>query len=150
MIAMIDRALYYKEKFKEYNETSPNETNPYAVYKNAEIYYGWRELCVWFTGLFDILNSTKNKLDTTAYLSNLNFLKDFLTWFEPWKVECIERQSSKLPEAATAYQKMSGFFTAEATDDCISMVKSIIQMTEYYCSNCNELKHSVYFLPEEN
>ena len=42
---------------------------------------------------------------------------------------------------------MSGFFTAEATDDCISMVKSIIQMTEYYCSNCNELEHSVYFLP---
>ena len=42
---------------------------------------------------------------------------------------------------------MSGFFTAEASDDCISMVKSIIQMTEYYCGNCNDLEHSVHFLP---
>ena len=147
MITMIDRALYYKEKFNEFNETSPSEVNPYDVYKNAEIYCGWRELCVWFTGLFDILNSTKNRLDTTTYLGNLNFLKDFLMWFESWKIECMNRRASKLPEGATAYQKMSGFFTAEASDDCISMVKSIIQMTEYYCSNYNDLGHSVYFLP---
>ena len=59
----------------------------------------------------------------------------------------MNRRALKLPEGATAYQKMSGFFTAEASDDCISMVKSIIQMTEYYCSNCNDLGHSVYFLP---
>ena len=58
----------------------------------------------------------------------------------------MNRRASKLPEGATAYQKMSGFFTAEASDDCISMVKSIIQMTEYYCSNYNDLGHSVYFL----
>ena len=99
---------------------------------------------LWFTGLFDILNSTKNRLDATTYRGNLDFLKDFLAWFELWKIECLDRQSSKLPESATAYQKMCGFFTAEASDDCISMVKSIIQMTEYYCNDCND---SVYFLP---
>ena len=69
MIAMIDRALLYKESFNEFSINSPNEINPYEQYKNAEKFFGWRNLCVWFTGLFDILNSTENRLDTSDCLS---------------------------------------------------------------------------------
>ena len=132
---MIDRALLYKESFLEFAIHSPNDTNPYENYKNAEKFSGWRKICIWFTGLFNILNSTKNRLDTSEYADNLNFLKDFLEWFESWKLECLERQSVKLPPNPTSYQRMGGFFTAEASDDCISMVRSIIQMTEYYCND---------------
>ena len=147
MIAMIDRALLYKESFIEFSIKSPNEINPFERYKSAEKYLGWRNLCVWFTGLFNILNSTKNRLDTSDYIDNLIFLKDFLKWFESWKLECLDRQSLKLPENANSYQKMCGFFTAEASDDCVTMVKSIIQMTEYYCNkNCKD-STSKYFLP---
>ena len=78
MIAMIDRALLYKESFLEFAIQSPNEINPFEKYKNAEKFSGWRNICVWFTGLFSILNSTKNRLDTSEYAHNLNFLKDFL------------------------------------------------------------------------
>lgn len=144
---MIDRALLYKESFIEFSIKSPNEINPFEQYKYAEKYCGWRNLCVRFTGLFHILNSTKNRLDTSEYINNLHFLKDFLKWFESWKLECLERQSLKLPENANSYQKMCGFFTAEATDDCATMVQSIIQMTEYYCSNDCEGNISRYFLP---
>ena len=67
--------------------------------------------------------------------------------FESWKLECLERQSVKLPPNPTSYQRMGGFFTAEASDDCISMVRSIIQMTEYYCNDGNKNSSPVYFLP---
>ena len=82
MIAMIDRALLYKESFIEFSIKSPNEINPLEQYKCADKFLGWRNLCVWFTGLFNILNSTKNRLDTIDYIDNLTFLKDFLKWFE--------------------------------------------------------------------
>lgn len=147
MIAMIDRALLYKESFVEFSIKSPNEINPFEQYKCADKFLGWRNLCVWFTGLFNILNSTKNRLDTIDYIDNLIFLKDFLKWFELWKLECLERQLLKLPESANGYQKMCGFFSAEATDDCVTMVKSIIQMTEYYCKKSSEGSKPKYFLP---
>lgn len=122
MIAMIDRALLYKESFIEFSIKSPNERDPFEQYTCADKILGWRNLCVWFTGLFNILNSTKNRLDTIDYIDNLIFLKDFLKWFELWKLECLERQLLKLPESANGYQKMCGFFSAEATDDCVTMV----------------------------
>ena len=52
MIAMIDRALLYKEKFHEFDKivTNKSETNSYEKFKNADKYLGWREMCVWFTG----------------------------------------------------------------------------------------------------
>lgn len=45
MIEMIDRALYYKEKYKEFNEKLPVQVNPYKAFRNAEKYCGWREIC---------------------------------------------------------------------------------------------------------
>lgn len=75
MIAMIDRALLYKESFIEFSIKAPNDINPFEPYKYAEKYCGWRNLCVRFTGLFHILNSTKNRLDTSEYINNLKKLK---------------------------------------------------------------------------
>ena len=147
MIAMIDRALMYREEYNEFEVNNQGKLNPYEAYKDAEKYSGWREICVQFTGLFGILNSTKNRLDTGSYNQNLNFLKEFLQWFEMWKLECVDRQFKKIPENSSAYHKMCGFFAAEATDDCITMVKSIIHMTEYYCGKSKESKNPVYFLP---
>ena len=147
MIAMIDRALMYKEQYNEFKVKFGDQLNPYEEYKDAEKYLGWRELSVKFTGLFGILNSTKNRLDTNSYNGNLTFLKEFLQWFEAWKLECLDRQSKKIPENSSAYHKMCGFFTAEASDDCMSMVKSIINMTEYYCSKSKNSETPVYFLP---
>ena len=146
MVAMIDRALLYKEKYVEHKNLFPLKTNPYDKFKNAEQYLGWRELCIWFTGLFEIMNSTKNRLGLNEYSHNLNFLKEFLEWFEIWKCECIERQVKILPANSTSYQKMTGFFTSEASDDCTTMIKAIIQMTEYYC--CTDTTNTpLFFLP---
>ena len=82
MIAMIDRALMYKEQYNEFKVKFGDQLNPYEEYKDAEKYLGWRELSVKFTGLFGILNSTKNRLDTNSYNGNLTFLKEFLQRFE--------------------------------------------------------------------
>lgn len=41
---------------------------------------------------------------------------------------------------------MTGFFTSEASDDCTTMIKAIIQMTEFYC--CRQTSNTpLYFLP---
>ena len=142
---MIDRALLYKEKYDEHKKSFPMLINPYEKFKNAEQYLGWREACMWFTGLFQILNSTQNRLSFTEYSHNLKYLKDFSDWFELWKRECIDRQEKLLPENHSSYLKMTGFFTKEASDDCITMVKSIIQMTEYHCRQKNP-NSSLFFL----
>ena len=92
---MIDRALMYKEQYNEFKVKFEDQLNPYETYKDAEKYLGWRELCVKFTGFFGILNSTKNKSDTNSYNGNLTYLKEFLQWFEAWKLECLDRQSKK-------------------------------------------------------
>ena len=147
MIEMIDRALLYKEKYKEFEVENKGQLNPYEIYKDAEKYSGWRVICVQFTGLFNILNSTKNRLNTSTYNGNLCFLKEFLQWFQLWKEECLDRQSKIIPDNSSAYHKMCGFFTAEASDDCITMVKAIISMTEYYCSKSKDTDTPVYFLP---
>ena len=148
MIAMIDRALLYKEKYNEHKKSFPMLMNPYEKFKNAEQYLGWREVSMWFTGLFQILNSTQNRLGSNEYSHNLKYLKDFSDWFELWKCECIDRQEKSLPENHSSYLKMTGFFTKEASDDCITMVKSIIQMTEYYCCRKNH-DSSLFFHQEE-
>ena len=116
-------------------------------FKNAEKYLGWREMCVWFTGLFDILNSTANRLDTTSYSHNLEYLKDFHKWFSAWKIESISRRLATLPVDPTTYQSMTCFFTGEASDDCLSMIDGIIGLTEYYCRKGIEIKKTFYFLP---
>lgn len=143
---MIDRALLYKEKYDEHKKSFPTLVNPYEKFKNAEQYLGWREASMWFTGLFQILNSTQNRLSFTEYSHNLKYLKDFSDWFELWKRECIDRQEKLLPENHTSYQKMAEFFTKEASDGCTTMVKSIVQMTEYHCCKRN-LDSSLFFLP---
>ena len=146
MIAMIDRALLYKERYNEHEILFPLIENPYEKFKNAEKYLGWREVSIWFTGLFEILNSTKNRLGLKEYSNNIKYLQDFLNWFEMWKCECIIRQKEILPENPTSYQMMTGFFTCEASDDCTTMINAIIQMTEYYC--CREtLQTELFFLP---
>ena len=146
---MIDRALLYKERFNEFNkiETNKLEKNSYEKFKNADKYLGWREMCVWFTGLFDILNSTKNRLDTTSYSHNLEYLKEFHKWFSEWKIESINRKLATLPMNPITYQSMTCFFTGEASEDCLSMINGIIGLTEYYCRAGIEINKPVYFLP---
>lgn len=149
MIAMIDRALLYKERYNEFNrnQTNLSKKNPYEKFKNADRYLGWREMCVWFTGLFDILNSTTNRLDTASYSHNLRYLKDFHEWFSEWKIESINRRLTTLPNNPTTYQSMTGFFTGEASEDCLSMIEGIIGLTEFYCRRGIEINRPVYFLP---
>ena len=89
---------------------------------------------VMFGKLFAILNSTTNRLNTEYYSHNLLFLEEFLMWFKMWKLKCVNRMKCILPVVHTAYQAMTGFFTAEASDDCITMVEGIINLTKYYCS----------------
>ena len=81
------------------------------------------EMCVRFTGLFDILNSTKNRLDTSSYSHNLEYLKEFHKWFSEWKIESINRKLATLPMNPTTYQSMVCFFRGEASEDCLSMIK---------------------------
>ena len=148
MIAMIDRALLYKERYDQaMSDDNRIVCNQYKKYADADKYSAWREVCVWFTGLFDILNSTDKRLNTDYYSDNLEFLKRFLKWFEDWKTECISFRAITLPENCTAYQAMTGFFTAEATEDCLSMVRGIIYLSEYYCGRKNINDVPVYFLP---
>ena len=74
---MIDRALLYKEKYDEaIIDDNRTVCNQYKKYADADRYSAWREVCVWFTGLFDILNSTDKRLNTDYYSDNLEFLKN--------------------------------------------------------------------------
>jgi hypothetical protein len=151
MIDMIDHALLNKARYDEWN-TLPHESseqNPWIKFKNADSYLGWREMCVWFTGLFDVLNSTTNRLDTGEYSHNLQYLKDFHEWFSEWKTESLSRRLSdkSLPDNPTAYQSMQCFFTGEASEDCLTMIEGIVGLTEYYCRKGIENNHFVFFLP---
>ena len=149
MIEMIDLALLYKEQYNEYrnNEENNGKINPFEFYKNAEIYLGWREVSEYFSNLFSILNSTENRLNTTNYSQNYEFLVTFHKWFLSWKEECIERKQLELTVKHTAYEAMTGFFTAEASDDCLSMIQGIISMTNYYCNSNNNTGNFFFFLP---
>ena len=149
MIEMIDLALLYKEEYNEYknNENNNGKINPFEFYKNAEIYLGWREVSEHFSNLFSILNSTENRLNTTNYSENYNYLITFYDWFLCWKNECIERKKSELPIKHTAYEVMTGFFTAEAAEDCLSMIQGLISMTKYYCNSNNNSGKHFFFLP---
>ena len=89
MISMIDRASLYKKGYNEHQKLFPLIINPYEKFKNAERYLGWREVSIWFTGLFEILNSTKNRLGLKEYSYNIKYLKGFLNWCEMWKRKCI-------------------------------------------------------------
>jgi hypothetical protein len=75
------------------------------------------------------------------------FLKDFLIWFLNWKEECIAFRSLSLPLNPTAYQSMTGFFTNEASEDCITMVSGIIQLTEYYGARRKNNNEKFFILP---
>ncbi len=145
---MIDRALLYKRRYDDYiNQNNIKEANKYIKFKDADKYLAWREVCVWFSGLFDILNSTENRLNTDSYSHNLLFLKKFLVWFLSWKEECIDFRALSLPSNPTAYQSMTGFFTNEASEDCITMVSGIIQLTEYYSTRRNDPSKPFFLLP---
>jgi hypothetical protein len=149
MIEMIDVALGYQKKYNEW-KNDPNkdqENNPYTKYHDAEKYGGWRIACDWFTKLFAILNSTEKRLNTEKYAANLQFLENFYNWFKEWKVECIARRVADLDGNHTSYEEMTGFFTAEATEDCLSMLQGIIQMTKFYCNLQMSLNRTIYFIP---
>lgn len=108
---------------------------------------GWREVSEYFGNLFSILDSTENRLNTTNYSQNYEFLVIFHKWFLRWKEECIERKQLELTVKHTAYEAMTGFFTAEASDDCLSMIQGIISMTNYYCNSNNNTGKFFFFLP---
>jgi hypothetical protein len=116
MLEMIELALLYKEYYILFknNKTNIGKINPYEFYKDSDKYLGWKELCERFSNLFSILNSTDNRLNTTNYSQNFNYLIDFKKWFLDWKIECINRKKSSLPPTHTAYDAMTGFFTSEA------------------------------------
>ena len=98
-----------------------------------------------FGKLFAILNSTTNRLNAEHYSHNLLFPEQFLVWFKLWKTECVNRMKCVIPVVRTGYQAMTGFITAEASDDCISMVEGIINLTKYYCSiNMNAKYHTLF------
>ena len=42
---------------------------------------------------------------------------------------------------------MTGFFSAEASDDCLSMVQGIIALTTYYCNNKTDASRYFLILP---
>ena len=146
---MIDLALLYKEEYIIFNNNKENENklNPYEFYQDAEICLGWREASQYFTKLFNILNSTNNRLNTTNYSENYQFLIEFQKWFSNWKTECIDRKKNGLPAIHTAYEGMTGFFTAEATEDCLSMIQSLIAITNHYCNLNNNTGEYFFFLP---
>lgn len=149
MIEMIDLALMYKGNYLEYKNQIDNESeiNPNEFYKDAEKYLGWRDVSEMFSNLFSILSSTANRLNTTNYSHNYQFLIQFKKWFECWKQECVERKVRDLPVKHTAYDAMTGFFTAEASEDCISMIQGIVSLTNYYCNLNNNAGEYFFLLP---
>ena len=149
MIEVIDMALVYQQNYIEFNNDENNSglCNPYEFYKNADDYLGWREVCVQFSQLFSILNSTENRLNTTNYTHNFNYLKSFHAWFKNWKEVAIIRQKSILPVIHSAYQSMCGFFTIEASEDCLSMTQSIIALTYHYTKKNNTIGKHFFLLP---
>ena len=52
-----------------------------------------------------------------------------------------------MPVKHTAYKATTKFFTAEAADDCQSMVQGIISITKYYCNTNNNSGEFFCFLP---
>jgi hypothetical protein len=149
MLEVIDMALFYKNSYEEFlaNTDNTSKLNPYEKYKDADKYLGWKEVAEKFSGLFSILNSTENRLNTTSYSSNLNYLREFYNWFKDWKDECVARRKLTLKDKHTAYDAMTGFFSAEASDDCLSMVQGIIALTTYYCNNKTNASRYFFFLP---
>ena len=53
----------------------------------------------------------------------------------------------ELPAIHTAYEGMTGFFTAEAAEDCLSMIQSLIAITNHYCNLNNNTGDYFFFLP---
>lgn len=148
MIDMIDHALLYKCRYEDMNSAGKTkEAEDFRKFNDADKYLGWREMAFWFTGLFNILNSTDNRLNTDYYTSNVEYLESFLVWFKAWKEESIAYRALTLPVNPTSYQSMTGFFTSEATEDCITMVSGIIQLTKYYCSISKQSGKFMFFLP---
>ena len=86
------------------------------------------------------------RINTEEYVHNLIFLKEFYCWFKGWKIEAVDRRRKLLPTVHSAYDAMTGFFTAEATEDCLSMIQGLIQLTEYYCDKQIFLGRQVYFI----
>jgi hypothetical protein len=51
-----------------------------------------------------------------------------------------------LPTVNTQYDAMTGFFTAEASEDCLSMIQGLIQFTEFYCEKQLSIGSQAYFV----
>jgi sulfur relay (sulfurtransferase) DsrC/TusE family protein len=87
MIDMIDQALIRLRLYHEFKNNPDNndKINPHEFYKDTKQYLGWRSL--WFTRLFKILNSKKERIKTEEYNHNLVFLKEFYYWF---KIEGVD------------------------------------------------------------
>jgi hypothetical protein len=148
MIDMIDQALIRLRFYHEFKNNPENndKINPHEFYKDAKQYLGWRTMSLWFTRLFKILNSKKERINTEEYNHNLVFLKEFYHWFKGWKIEAVDRRRKLLPTVNTQYDAMTGFFTAEASEDCLSMIQGLIQLTEFYCEKQLSIGSQVYFV----
>jgi hypothetical protein len=60
MMDMIDHALLNKARYDEWNTLphASSEKNPWIKFKKADSSLGWREMCVWFTGLCELDRGT--------------------------------------------------------------------------------------------
>jgi hypothetical protein len=81
--------------------------------------------------LITFLNSKSLRLSVEHAGFELEEMKKLRDWFTDWRSEALGRQLMNMP-AANFRQRYNGFFTIEASEDFLSMLTSIIQMTEYY------------------
>ena len=142
-------------KIVEHTRLLKKEKKKYLVLDNAFTEHKDGEKCVFGMERNECLvlriirysEFDRNRLDTSSYSYNLEYLKDFHKWFSEWKDGSIKRRLATLPNNSTAYQSMTCFFTGEASEDCMSMIEGIIGLTEYYCRKGIETEKPVYFLP---
>lgn len=118
----------------------------YSRFQDAEKYIPWRVASLNFTGLFNILNSSTNRLNTTTYKHNLQYLKDFYAWFLKWRNHNVAKTKSSLPPNSSLYDSMTGFFSKESSDDLLSMLQSLIQLTEFYADGVKNQDGTDFYL----
>lgn len=89
-----------------------------------------REVCFYFTVLFDILNNHRTQL-TINSTAEVCFLKRMLEWWRSWKKECFARMKKIHGSDAKEAQLYQGFFTKEGSDDLECALATLIQLLSF-------------------